>query len=91
MAFKEMDPEVVWTLLEGHKDILTPMTKKEELFFKHMTCPTCKSSSLQAFINASSPFSAQSPLPNRLLRCLSCQTEFDPNSGIITKVTAESD
>lgn len=88
--FKELDPEVVRKALEGEVDILTPMVKKEEAFFRNQVCPVCDSTSSEAFLNASNPFTAGSPLPNKRLRCLDCKTEFDPYSRLVTRTTVES-
>lgn len=90
--FKELDPEVVRRALEGQVDILTPMLKKEEAFFRNSACPECRSANHEPFVNAAKPFTEGVALPNRLLRCLECKTEFDPYSRLITKAaTAESD
>ncbi len=90
-AFKELDPEVIRKALEGEADILTPALKKEEAFFRNYPCPRCDSASHETFVNARTPFTAGALLSNKLLRCLECRTEFDPGTGLITRVTTESD
>jgi len=85
MKYNEMDPDIVKELLKDQVDVLTPLVKKEEIFLYNQPCIECGERDIELFINPTKPFSQGSPLPNRLVRCLTCQTEFDPNSGIITK------
>jgi hypothetical protein len=84
---------VVLKMLEGHVDILTPLAKKEEALFRNTTCPVCSGSDHDAVVDRNRPFSKGMPLPNKVLRCRGCSSEFDPYSGIVTKaaVTIESD
>lgn len=82
---KFLDPDVARKLMEGHEDILTPMVKKEETFFRHVPCPACGGYDHTATLNAKRPFSPGNPLPNKLLVC-ACGAEFDPNSRILVKV-----
>lgn len=90
-VFKTMDSEAVWKALDGHEDMLTPLVKKEEAFFRHVVCPICASGNHESFLNVQRPFTGGVPLSNKLLRCLQCRTEFDPYSQLVTKVTPESD
>lgn len=83
--FKELDQDEIRKLLEGQENVLTPELTREETFFRHVTCPMCRSSSHESFISSTRPFYAGSILPTKVLRCLSCSTEFDPYSGFITK------
>lgn len=95
MRFQELDPNDVWKMLEAkdengnpiHQDVLTPLQEKEAVFFRHSTCPRCQKYGSEPFVNPRAPFSPGNPLPNKLLRCLSCGTEFDPYTRLITKVT----
>jgi hypothetical protein len=87
MALREMDPELVWKLLEGHEDGLKPESDKEQAFFRHVMCPSCHSYTHEQFVNPKRPFSPGAVLVNKLLRCTECKTEFDPHSGLITKAT----
>lgn len=97
MRFRELDPAVVRQLLEQtdekgvplYQDVLTPLVAKEEALFRNSICPSCRGTSLEAFVDPSRPFVPGSLLPNRNLRCLSCNTEFDPYSGIIRRVIHE--
>ena len=90
-AFREMDPEVIRKALEGQEDVLTPMAKKEEAFFRNTSCPVCGSRNHEEFLNTANPFTAGVPLPNKFLRCLQCQSEFDPHSNLVTLAKTESD
>lgn len=84
MAIKEMDPDLARKLLEGQVDVLTPLTQKENEVFSSVACPHCSSSEVQVFVNRAAPFSKGSPLPNKLMKCLGCEAEFNPRNGIIT-------
>lgn len=81
---KQLTQDEIWKLLEGQEDVLTPLAKKEQAFFKNCSCPNCGAQATTQLVNASRPFSPGSPLPNSLLRCLHCQTEFDPYTKLIT-------
>jgi hypothetical protein len=91
-SFKELDPQEIRKLLEAkdengnllYPDVLTPMAKQEEAVFKNSVCPKCGSGATAAILNSSRPFTPGSPLPNRILRCVVCSTEFDPRTGLIT-------
>jgi hypothetical protein len=90
MALREMDPELVWKLLEGHQDAIKPEVEKEQAFFRHVMCPQCRSYNHEQFINPRSPFLPGAVLTNKLLRCQECKTEFDPYTGLVLKVTPSS-
>lgn len=93
MERKQLSQDDIWKLLEGQEDVLTPLVKKEEAFFRNKACPACDGASHLPFVNPRRPFTQGSPLPNKLLKCLHCETEFDPITGLITSVptTPESD
>jgi hypothetical protein len=91
---KQLTQDEIWKLLEGQEDVLTPLMKKEQAFFRNSSCPACGATSHTQTVNTRRPFSQGSPLPNIILRCLQCQTEFDPNSNLILSMpsfTPESD
>lgn len=91
-SFKAMDPQRIRELLDAtnekgeklYPDVLTPLVEKEEALFTRSPCPKCGSRATAVTVNAHRPFTPASPLPNRLLRCVLCQTEFDPKTGLIT-------
>ena len=80
---KPLTQDEIWKLLEGQEDVLTPLVKKEQAFFRNSACPLCGAYSHCQTVNAHRPFTPGSPLPNIILRCLQCQTEFDPNSNLV--------
>jgi formate dehydrogenase maturation protein FdhE len=90
--FKKMSSDDIWSILNEvdasgnkiHIDVLTPMANKETDTFKNVSCPVCGSYGSESFINTSRPFSPSSPLPNKLLRCSSCRTEYDPLTKLVT-------
>jgi hypothetical protein len=81
---KPLSQDEIWKLLEGQEDILTPLVKKEQAFFRNCPCPSCGEYSHSQLVNARRPFSEGSPLPNIVLKCLHCRTEFDPNTRLVT-------
>ena len=94
-SFKQLDPDEIRQILdskdaEGNKlypDVLTPLIKSEEELFKNSSCPKCRASSVVPSLNTKRPFAPGSPLPNKILRCLVCSTEFDPRTGLILFAT----
>lgn len=88
-SFREMDPEVTLKLLEGHKDILTPMAAREEDAARSFSCPRCGGSACDLVVDRDRPFTSGSILPNRSMRCRGCRTEVDPRSGIVLRFTGE--
>lgn len=85
MALKEMDPDKIRELLKGHVDVLTPLANKEAEMIKSASCPNCGLTEVQPMLDRGRPFSPGALLPNKVLHCLNCKTEFDPKNNIITK------
>lgn len=87
----EMDPELVRKLLEGHADVISPAVAQEQADLVGFDCPFCHSPTT-ARVNPKRPFSNGKILPNKVLICLKCGAEIDPNSRLIMKMpTGESD
>lgn len=84
-AFKEMNPEDVWRAIEGYSDVVTPALRTQDTTLKYTPCPVCEQTNTQAFVNPSNPFSPGAIAPNKLLRCLGCECEFDPITRLILK------
>jgi hypothetical protein len=90
--FKELDPEKIRSILDAkdekgeklYPDVLTPLAEREAELFKNSPCPKCQVYSATPVLNTHRPFSPGSPLPNRIMRCTVCGTEFDPRTGLIT-------
>lgn len=90
-AFTELDPELIRKAIAGHVDVLSPEIKKEEAFFRNSLCPVCGSKELSSYVNAVKPFTEGVLLPNKLMRCLTCDTEFEPYTRLVTSTTAGPD
>jgi len=88
-AFKELDPEIVRKALEGQKDVLTSEAKKEEVFLRNSSCPNCGAYEHEVSFNVRRPFTPGFPLPNKVLRCLQCRVQYDPQSRIILSVSSD--
>ena len=90
--FKEMDPDEIRAILDAtgpdkqklHQDVLTPLFEKENAVFSAASCPKCGTSGASPILDPHRPFVSSSPLPRRILKCVACQTEFDPRTGLIT-------
>jgi hypothetical protein len=91
-SLKEMDPQRIRELLDAqdekggllYPDILTPLVEKEAELFRNSSCPKCGALAPTPILNTHRPFVPNSPLPNKILRCVVCGTEFDPRTGLIT-------
>lgn len=87
MPFVEMDPELVFALIEGYEDVLTPAVNKLDAFYRQFVCPTCGGScrkELQVNANGGHAFSdPDTPVARCVLRCQVCSTLFDPHTGIL--------
>lgn len=83
-TFKEMDPEVVWRLIEGHEDVLAPALKSREDFYSQFNCPRCKCKLIKEF-DPRTCFSGDGELPKALLRCPSCSYMIDPHTNLVVK------
>lgn len=96
MRFRELDPEVVRGILDAtdekgqrlYKDMLAPEALKEDAFFRNSLCPKCGDASHETFVDPRRPFLPGALLPNRHLRCLKCQTEFDPHTGLVIRTSS---
>lgn len=91
-SFKELGLQEIRDLLDAkdedgnplYQDILTPLGKSEEALFKNSPCPKCGAYATSPILNSRRPFTPDSPLPNKILRCVICSTEYDPRTGLIT-------
>jgi hypothetical protein len=80
-VFKPMKREDVLKALEGQKDILEPIFKQNEEFFKRLSCPACKGE-VSPIVDSRRPYREGSVLPNFLAKCKACGIEFEPHTGI---------
>ena len=90
-SFKELSHQEILAILnavdeDGNKlyqDVLTPLIKNEEELFRGSSCPKCGSAASASVLDIKRPFVSSSPLPNKILRCTICSTEYDPRTGLI--------
>lgn len=85
MPFKELDPRITAKLLEGHRDVITPLAAEREHFYQSQSCPTCGSTTLEKEGDSRFLFREGEALPRYLLRC-QCGCVFDPHSGILLTI-----
>ncbi len=69
-----------------NQDVLTPEILKEDAFFRARSCPSCFGSATRSFVDPKRPFVPGNPLSNKLLQCLQCEAEFNPYTGLITRM-----
>ena len=81
-----MDPEEVLKLLEGQKDIITPLAEERESFYKNQQCPTCGSTSFTKNTNSRIAFRGNDPIARYVLICQDCDCVFDPHSNLVLKL-----
>lgn len=86
MNLKFLDPQITKKLLEGHKDIITPLATQRGNFYKMQSCPHCGGNALQKFGEPGSLFVDGDPIARYRLRCDNCDCEFDPHSGIVIRI-----
>jgi predicted RNA-binding Zn-ribbon protein involved in translation (DUF1610 family) len=99
-SFKELKPDEIRAILDArnekgeklYEDVLTPLTSQEAALFQNSPCPKCGSAAAP-MLNLQRPFASNSPLPNKILRCVVCGTEFDPRTQLIhfANITYASD
>jgi hypothetical protein len=80
-VFKPMKREDLLKALKGQKNVIAPIFKDNEEFFKRLSCPDC-GGEVMPQVNARAPYKEGSVLPNFLGKCKSCGIEFDPHTGI---------
>lgn len=77
-----MDPQIALKLLEGHKDVISPLQEEREKFYRGQTCPGCGGNAFTKTGDSRLLFRHQEPLPRYLLQCDNCDCVFDPHTGI---------
>ena len=85
-VLKFLDPQITLKLLEGHEDTITPAAQERERFYKSQSCPRCHGNALEKVGDLRIMFVDGDPLARYLLGCRNCGCEFDPHSGLITKM-----
>jgi hypothetical protein len=80
MPFVEMDPELVFKLIEGYSNELVPENRKMESFYRQFSCPACGGGGVHKEYVANHAFADPSQiLPRALLRCAVCSCLFNPH------------
>jgi hypothetical protein len=82
MPVTEMNPELVWRLVEGYPNELTPAFKAREALYRQFQCPRCKGP-LEKEFDARVCCSEDELLPKALLRCRNCNYCIDPHTHMI--------
>lgn len=83
MSFKQLDPRITIKLLEGRRDVISPLAEKREKFYAEQECPNCGGNALTKTGDTTTLFRNGDLLPRYLLSCDNCGCLFDPHSGII--------
>lgn len=74
--FNELDPAEVLKHLANQPNILKSFIDRDREKVKVAICPKCGSDKNQVSLDVKNPFSAGSPLPNKILKCSNCLCEF---------------
>lgn len=83
-VFKEMDPLLVWKLIEGYDDELTDAAAKQDEFYAKFRCPRCRCG-LQKEFDSRIAWKSGEPLAQFLLRCDNCGYVIDPHTGLVVQ------
>jgi len=86
MDLKPLDPQITLKLLEGRKDIITPLAAEREKFYRAQHCPRCGGNATTKTGNPHKLFVEGEALPRFQLRCDNCSCLFDPFSGIVLEM-----
>lgn len=99
-SFKELKPDEIRAILDArnekgeklYEDVLSPLAQHEASVFQNSPCPKCGAAASPS-LNLHRPFVPNSLLPNKILRCVVCGTEFDPKTQLIhfANITYASD
>lgn len=81
--FKEMDPELCWSAIQGHVDVLEPESRKMDVFYKAHKCPRCKSELQKEFDSRHAFSDPDVMVPRALLKCPTCSYTIDPHNNVI--------
>ena len=87
MAYVTLPPETVLRAIEGYEDVLTPVVKAEEAFYRqHDRCTRCGGLRHKEFL-ANHAFADPSSLVARaVLRCAGCGSLYDPHAGLFVEM-----
>jgi hypothetical protein len=86
MNLKPMDPRITLKLLEGQKDVITPMAQERDQFYKDQSCPQCGGNAMTKTGDPNRLFRDGKPLAYYQLECDNCGCLFDPHTGLVIKM-----
>lgn len=86
MDLKPLDPRITLKLLEGRRDIITPLAQERERFYGAQQCPRCGGNANSKTGDPARLFVGGEALPRYQLRCDNCSCLFDPFSGIVLEM-----
>jgi len=81
MIFKEMNPDDVWSFLDGHSNVIAEEVKKTDEYFSKLSCLYC-GGSCRPVVNGAKLFEDGSALPNFIAECNDCEAQFTPYTKI---------
>jgi hypothetical protein len=82
MSLTLMNIELMKILLSGQEDCLSPLVDQDNTFYASKVCPTCGGSCRKVF-DTKTGFREGELLPRYLLKCLACESTFDPRTNLI--------
>jgi len=85
MAFREMDPATIFSLLENHKDTLSVEAAEDERFLSRLVCAQCGEGEMRKKVRIDVPFVAGRALVQWDAECPHCSCVFDPHIFLIKK------
>lgn len=98
MSFIPMDPELIRQLIADQTDIIAEASKTEEQRLANLACPVCyergctKKVETPRVVSTPKGPAVVNPfgdiLPKWYAVCRNCETEFDPNTGVIRSSSA---
>lgn len=83
-VYLPLPAHVIRRLTFGNRDELTELAAKRMESIKGTPCPRCKSA-MHPYFHPTTAFSPDDPLPRTIGRCVDCELEWDPLSGLIIK------
>ena len=81
-VYNEMDPELVWKIVEGHDNVLDAEARTLDTFYRQFRCPRCQGE-LQKEFDRRHAFTGDTLVARALLRCPNCRYLIDPHANIV--------
>lgn len=87
MNFKEMDPDVVRSIIADQEDILTPLAKQREDRYRRLSCPCCQGKNLKPLprTDRSGELIVDGIIPHHRFVCQTCDCVYDPESNLVIR------